>query len=74
MAASMKMTIFWDVAPSHLVEIDIALMMEAVSYSRTQVNLYQTTYMLQHPRRQLSSTTELLVQKIPPLHNTDVLI
>jgi hypothetical protein len=48
-AASMKVTVFWDVAPCSLVEIDrcfrgIALMMEAVSTSETSVNFYQTTW------------------------------
>jgi hypothetical protein len=50
------MTVFWDVAPCSLVEIDrrfrgvtasitkaIALMMEAASTSETSVNFYQTT-------------------------------
>jgi hypothetical protein len=40
------MTVLWDVAPYSLVEIDrclIALMMEAVSTSKTSVSLYQTT-------------------------------
>jgi hypothetical protein len=49
----MKMTVFWDVAPCSLVEIDrcfevltasiiwlIALMMEAVSTSETSANFY----------------------------------
>jgi hypothetical protein len=42
----MKMTVFWDIVPS--------LMMEAVSSSETQVNIYHTTW---HsiPKRQLSS-------------------
>jgi hypothetical protein len=38
-AASMKMTVFWDVALYSLV----ALMMEAVSNSKTSVSFYQTT-------------------------------
>jgi hypothetical protein len=38
-AASMKVTVFWDIAPYSLM---IALMMEAVSTSETSVNLYQT--------------------------------
>jgi hypothetical protein len=51
-AASMKMTVFWDVATCSLVEVyrrfrgaycDIALMMEAESTSETSVNFYQTT-------------------------------
>jgi hypothetical protein len=51
---SMKMTVFWDVAPCTLVEIYwcfrgacclhlIALMMEVASTSDTSVNFYQTT-------------------------------
>jgi hypothetical protein len=42
----MKMTVFWDVAPCSIVEINvcnIALMMEAVSTSETSVNFYETT-------------------------------
>jgi hypothetical protein len=41
----MKMTVFWDVSPCSLVQIDrlIALMMEAVSTSETSINLYWTT-------------------------------
>jgi hypothetical protein len=55
-AASMKFTVFWDVAPCSLVEIyrllevlaasifrAIALMMEAVSIFETSVNFYQIT-------------------------------
>jgi hypothetical protein len=52
-ATNMKMTVFWDVAPCSLVEINrrfgdaychiIVLMMEAVSTSETSVKLYQTT-------------------------------
>jgi hypothetical protein len=38
MTASMKMTVFWNVAPWSL----IALMMEAVRTSETSVNFYQT--------------------------------
>jgi hypothetical protein len=37
MAASMKMTVFWDTAPC-------ALMVEAASTSETSVNFYQTTW------------------------------
>jgi hypothetical protein len=47
------MTVFWDVAPCNVVQIDrrfrdaycllIALMMEAVSTSETSVSFYQTT-------------------------------
>jgi hypothetical protein len=36
------MTVFWDVAPSSVVEL-IAMMMEAESTSETSVNFYQTT-------------------------------
>jgi hypothetical protein len=51
----MKMTVFWDVAPCGLVEVDrhfrgayclhhqVALMVEAVSTSETSVNFYETT-------------------------------
>jgi hypothetical protein len=42
----MKMTVFWDVAPCSLVEIDRRFrgaMMEAVTTSETSVNFYQTT-------------------------------
>jgi hypothetical protein len=55
-AASMKMPVFWVVAPCNLVEVYqrfrgtfclhlqvIALMMEAVSTSETLVNFYQIT-------------------------------
>jgi hypothetical protein len=51
-AASMKMTIFWNIMPCSLIEIYrrfkdacllIALMMEAASTSETLVNFYQTT-------------------------------
>jgi hypothetical protein len=44
MAASMKMTIFWDVVTCSLVEVRTALMMEAASTSETSVNLYQTIW------------------------------
>jgi hypothetical protein len=40
------MSVFWDVAPCSLVEIDlrfIAMNMEAVSNSETSVNFYETT-------------------------------
>jgi hypothetical protein len=43
MVASMKMTVFWVVAPYSLVEV-IALMMEAASTSEISVNFYQTTW------------------------------
>jgi hypothetical protein len=39
-AASIKMTVFWDVVPYSLV---VTLMIEAVSTSKTSVNFYQTT-------------------------------
>jgi hypothetical protein len=45
-----KMTVFWDVAPLTDVpevlttSIVIALMMEAVSTSKTSVNFYETTW------------------------------
>jgi hypothetical protein len=39
MAASMKTTVFWDVAPCSF----IALMMEAVGTSETLVNFYEIT-------------------------------
>jgi hypothetical protein len=46
----MKMTIFWDIAPCNLVEVNrrlrgavIALIKEAVSTSETSVNFYETT-------------------------------
>jgi hypothetical protein len=39
-ASSIKMTVFWDVAPCNLV----ALIMEAVGTSETSVNFYQTTW------------------------------
>jgi hypothetical protein len=52
-AASIKLTVFWDVAPCSPVETDrrfrgayclwAALMMEAVSTSETSVNFYETT-------------------------------
>jgi hypothetical protein len=46
-AASMKIAVFWDVAPCSLVEVYrrlIALMMEAAtSISETSVNFYQST-------------------------------
>jgi hypothetical protein len=56
-ATSMKMAVFWDVAPCSLVDTDrrfrgayclhhqglITLMMDAVSSSETLVNIYQTT-------------------------------
>jgi hypothetical protein len=47
-AASMKMTVFWDVAPCSLVEVyrcfrAIVLMMEAVNTSETSVYFNQTT-------------------------------
>jgi hypothetical protein len=41
MAVSMKMAVFWVVAPGSLVEV--ALVMEAASTSETLVNFYQTT-------------------------------
>jgi hypothetical protein len=38
------MAVFWDVAPSILVDTDIIiLMMEAVSSSETSININQTT-------------------------------
>jgi hypothetical protein len=49
---SIKMTVFWDVAPCSLAEVyslfrgvfdEIALMMEAVRTSETSANFYQTT-------------------------------
>jgi hypothetical protein len=45
---SVKMTVFWDVAPCSLVELyrhfrGADLMMEAASASETSVNFYQTT-------------------------------
>jgi hypothetical protein len=56
MAASLKMTTFWDIALCSLVEVEqrfrgsycrhhalIALMMEAVRTSETSVNFYETT-------------------------------
>jgi hypothetical protein len=53
MAANMKMTVFWDIAPRSLVEIyrrssgasiiRAMIAMEAVSTSETFVSLYQTT-------------------------------
>jgi hypothetical protein len=50
-AVSIKMTVFWDIAPYSLVETDrrlsayclAALKMEAVSTSEMSVNFYQTT-------------------------------
>jgi hypothetical protein len=49
MAASMKMTVFWDIVLCSLIEINLcyemlALMMQAVSTSETSVNFYQTTW------------------------------
>jgi hypothetical protein len=49
-AASMKMTVFWDIAACSLVEIDrrfrgdfcLGLMMDAVSTSEKSVNFYET--------------------------------
>jgi hypothetical protein len=43
MVVSMKMTVFWDVAPCSLDESLIALLMEAASTSEMLVNFYQTT-------------------------------
>jgi hypothetical protein len=43
MAASMKVAVFWAVAPAI-----IALMMEAASTSETSVNFYQTTLFLKY--------------------------
>jgi hypothetical protein len=45
MAKSMKITVFWNVAPCSLVKVYrlIALIMEAASTSETSVNFYQTT-------------------------------
>jgi hypothetical protein len=40
-AASIKMAVFWEVAPCSLVEV--YLMMEAASTSETSVNFYQAT-------------------------------
>jgi hypothetical protein len=44
-AVSMKIAVFWVVAPCSLVEVfrAIALMMEAARTSETLVNFYQTT-------------------------------
>jgi hypothetical protein len=42
MVASMKMAVFWVVAPCSLVEAMIALMMEAASTCETSVNFYHT--------------------------------
>jgi hypothetical protein len=50
MATSVKMAVFWDVAPCSLVEIDRSfrgtycpeLMMGALSSSETSMNFYQT--------------------------------
>jgi hypothetical protein len=48
-AASMKMAVFWDVAPCRLVldsstiRVIIALIMEAAGTTETSVNFYQTT-------------------------------
>jgi hypothetical protein len=45
----MKMTVFWDIAPYILIEIDrrfrgaFCLMMEAVNTSEKSVNFYETT-------------------------------
>jgi hypothetical protein len=56
-ATSMKMAVFWDVAPCSLVILtDVSeeftvLMMEAVSTSETSVSTDETA---QHPRRQPS--------------------
>jgi hypothetical protein len=54
MVASVKMTVFWDVAPCSLTEIDqgfrgasasiIGAMMEAVSTSQTLVSFCETTW------------------------------
>jgi hypothetical protein len=51
MAASMKMTVFWDIAPSSLIETDcpltgmiIAFIMEAVCTSETSVYFNATTW------------------------------
>jgi hypothetical protein len=43
MAASMKMSVFWHVAPCILVEIYITVITETVSTSETSVNFYETT-------------------------------
>jgi hypothetical protein len=62
-AASMKMAVFWVVAPCSLVEVYrrfrgacclIDLMIKTVSIYETSVNFYQTTR--QQPRRQSLST------------------
>jgi hypothetical protein len=47
-ATRMKTTVFWDFAPSSLIEVgrhfrEIALMMEAVDTSETSPDLFQTT-------------------------------
>jgi hypothetical protein len=39
----MKMAVFWVIGPCRLVEVFIALMMEAVRTSETLVNVYQST-------------------------------
>jgi hypothetical protein len=47
-AATMKVTVFWDIAPCSLVQIDrrfkgVSLMMELVSLSETSANFHETT-------------------------------
>jgi hypothetical protein len=59
-AASMKLAVFWDVAPFSLAVACrrfglIALMMEAASTSETSVNFYQTTRRNNHRRENLKT-------------------
>jgi hypothetical protein len=45
MVTSMKMPVFWNVAPCSLIDVWlITLMLEAVSSSETLVSIYQTTW------------------------------
>jgi hypothetical protein len=74
-AASMKMTVFWDVALCSLVEIywcfrwATALMMEAAGTSETSVNFYQTMWCYNQGDSHLQSwknkTVHVIWQDIP---------
>jgi hypothetical protein len=72
-AARMKMAVFWDVDLSNMIPKfqRIALMKNAASTCETSVIFYQTHQT--HPRRQPSSTVNLLAKKCPILMITEVL-
>jgi hypothetical protein len=72
-AASMKMTIFWDIAPCSLVEVTdvskvlaaiIALMMEKTSTSETSVNFYQSTRRNNPEESHLHTLTFIYLSKV----------